>query len=82
MRSNGVIYIIGLFNRSVPEIAESREGQFEWVESRARLGAGAARPSGVPLGDLALGVSAEDATSYPWPGQVILYAVGVSEPRS
>jgi Protein of unknown function (DUF3830) len=33
----------------------------------------------VPLGDLALGVPAENATSYPSPGQVILYSGGVSE---
>ena len=33
----------------------------------------------VPLGDLALGVPAENATSYPSPGQVILYPGGVSE---
>ena len=33
----------------------------------------------VPLGDLALGVPSENATSYPSPGQVILYPGGVSE---
>ena len=33
----------------------------------------------VPLGDLALGVPPENATSYPSPGQVILYPGGVSE---
>jgi hypothetical protein len=33
----------------------------------------------VPLGDLSLGVPPENATSYPSPGQVILYPGGVSE---
>lgn len=33
----------------------------------------------VPLGDLSLGVAAENATSYPSPGQVIVYPGGVSE---
>ena len=33
----------------------------------------------VPLGDLALGVPLENATSYPSPGQVLLYPGGVSE---
>ena len=33
----------------------------------------------VPLGDLALDVPAENATSYPSPGQVILYPGGISE---
>jgi hypothetical protein len=33
----------------------------------------------VPLGNLALGVPAENATSYPSPGHVILYPGGVSE---
>ena len=33
----------------------------------------------IPLGDLDLGLSFEDATSYPAPGQVILYPGGISE---
>jgi hypothetical protein len=33
----------------------------------------------VPLGDLSVGVGPENATSYPAPGQVILYPGGVSE---
>ncbi|HEY1909472.1 MAG TPA: DUF3830 family protein [Vicinamibacterales bacterium] len=33
----------------------------------------------VPLGDLALGLPAENATSYPSPGQVIVYPGGISE---
>jgi hypothetical protein len=33
----------------------------------------------VPMGDLALGIEPENATSYPAPGQVIVYPGGVSE---
>jgi len=33
----------------------------------------------IPLGDLALGLPFEDATSYPAPGQIILYPGGISE---
>ncbi len=33
----------------------------------------------VPLGDLEVGVPAENATSYPLPGQVLVYPGGVSE---
>jgi hypothetical protein len=33
----------------------------------------------VPLGDLALGIGPENATSYPAPGHVIVYPGGVSE---
>jgi len=33
----------------------------------------------VPLGDLEVGVPAENATSYPLPGQILLYPGGVSE---
>lgn len=33
----------------------------------------------VPLGDLALGVPSENATSYPSPGQILLYPGGISE---
>lgn len=33
----------------------------------------------IPLGDLDFGVGFEDATSYPAPGEVILYPGGVSE---
>jgi hypothetical protein len=33
----------------------------------------------VPLGDLSLGVGFEDATSYPAPGEILLYPGGVSE---
>lgn len=33
----------------------------------------------IPLGDLDLGLSYENATSYPAPGQIILYPGGVSE---
>lgn len=33
----------------------------------------------LPLGDLALQVPAENATSYPAPGQVLLYPGGISE---
>jgi hypothetical protein len=33
----------------------------------------------VPLGDLELGLGSENATSYPSPGQVLLYTGGVSE---
>jgi len=32
-----------------------------------------------PLGDLALGVAAENATTYPHPGEVLWYPGGVSE---
>ena len=33
----------------------------------------------VPLGDLALDVPAENATTYPLPGEILLYPGGVSE---
>jgi hypothetical protein len=33
----------------------------------------------VPLGDLSIGVGPENATSYPAPGQIILYPGGISE---
>jgi hypothetical protein len=33
----------------------------------------------IPLGDLDLGVGYENATSYPAPGQLLLYPGGVSE---
>jgi hypothetical protein len=33
----------------------------------------------IPLGDLDLGLSFENATSYPAPGEIILYPGGVSE---
>ncbi|PKU24392.1 DUF3830 family protein [Telmatospirillum siberiense] len=33
----------------------------------------------IPLGDLDLGLGFENATSYPAPGQIILYPGGVSE---
>ncbi len=33
----------------------------------------------IPLGDLDLGLPFEDATSFPAPGQVILYPGGISE---
>lgn len=33
----------------------------------------------IPLGGLELGVGSENATSYPAPGQIILYPGGVSE---
>ena len=33
----------------------------------------------MPLGDLDFGVSYENHTSYPAPGQIILYPVGISE---
>ncbi len=33
----------------------------------------------VPLGDLEVGVPAENATSYPHPGELLLYPGGVSE---
>jgi hypothetical protein len=33
----------------------------------------------IPLGDLNLGLGFENATSYPAPGQIILYPGGVSE---
>jgi len=33
----------------------------------------------IPLGDLDLGLPYEDATSYPAPGEIILYPGGVSE---
>ncbi|MGI4940099.1 MAG: DUF3830 family protein [Janthinobacterium lividum] len=33
----------------------------------------------IPLGDLDLGLPFEDATSYPAPGQIILYPGGISE---
>jgi hypothetical protein len=33
----------------------------------------------IPLGDLQFGVGYENATSYPAPGQIILYPGGVSE---
>jgi hypothetical protein len=33
----------------------------------------------IPLGDLEFGVGYENATSYPVPGQIILYPGGVSE---
>ena len=33
----------------------------------------------VPLGDLELGLAAENATSYPAPGQILLYPGGFSE---
>ena len=33
----------------------------------------------IPLGDLQFGIGYEDATSYPAPGQIILFPVGISE---
>ena len=33
----------------------------------------------IPLGDLDVGVGPENATSYPAPGQIVLYPGGVSE---
>ena len=33
----------------------------------------------IPLGDLQFGVGYEDATSYPAPGQIILFPGGISE---
>jgi hypothetical protein len=33
----------------------------------------------VPLGDLEVGVPSENATSYPFPGELLLYPGGVSE---
>jgi hypothetical protein len=33
----------------------------------------------IPLGDLALGLGHENATSYPAPGQLLLYPGGISE---
>jgi hypothetical protein len=33
----------------------------------------------IPLGDLKLGLGPENATSYPAPGQIILYPGGISE---
>jgi hypothetical protein len=33
----------------------------------------------VPLGDLALGIPPENATTYPLPGEILLYPGGVSE---
>jgi hypothetical protein len=33
----------------------------------------------IPLGDLDFGVGPEDATSYPGPGEILLYPGGVSE---
>jgi uncharacterized protein DUF3830 len=33
----------------------------------------------VPLGDLEVGVPPENATSYPFPGEILLYPGGVSE---
>ena len=33
----------------------------------------------IPLGDLQFGVGYEDATSYPAPGQIILFPRGISE---
>jgi Protein of unknown function (DUF3830) len=33
----------------------------------------------IPMGDLALGIGPENATSYPSPGELILYPGGVSE---
>ena len=33
----------------------------------------------IPLGDLQFGVGFEDATSYPAPGQIILFPGGISE---
>ena len=36
----------------------------------------------IPLGDHDFGVGFEDATSYPAPGEVLLYPGGISRPRS
>jgi hypothetical protein len=33
----------------------------------------------IPMGDFDLGLAAENATAYPWPGQILLYPGGVSE---
>jgi len=33
----------------------------------------------IPLGDLDLGIGPENATSYPAPGQILLYPGGISE---
>ena len=41
--------------------------------------AGAARAVWMPLGDLDFGVGYENHTSYPAPGQIILYPGGISE---
>jgi hypothetical protein len=33
----------------------------------------------IPMGDSDLGLAPENATAYPWPGQILLYPGGVSE---
>jgi len=33
----------------------------------------------IPFGDLDLGIGFEDPTSYPWPGELLIYPGGVSE---
>ena len=41
--------------------------------------AGAAREFWIPLGELNLGLTYENHTSYPAPGQMIVYPGGISE---
>ena len=41
--------------------------------------AGAAKAAAIPLGELDLGLGYENHTSYPAPGDVLLYPGGISE---
>ena len=47
--------------------------------TRSFMCAGVARESRIPLGDLNLGLTYENHTSYPAPGQMIVYPGGISE---
>ena len=58
---------VAAFRRLLP--LESRIIQARWSGESAWI----------PLGELDVGVGAENATSYPSPGQLLLYPGGVSE---
>jgi Protein of unknown function (DUF3830) len=58
---------VAAFRRALP--FESKLIQARWSGQAAWI----------PLGDLDFGVGPEDPTSYPGPGEILLYAGGVSE---
>jgi hypothetical protein len=58
---------VGAFRRLLP--LESRIIHVRW----------SGEGGWIPMGDLDLGIGAENATRYPSPGELILYPAGVSE---
>lgn len=66
------------FEDAAPKTVAAFRGMLPYRESLIHV-----RWSGeacwIPMGDFDLGLGAENATSYPAPGQVILYPGGVSE---